>query len=131
MSLPSGPRTITTSTVTFSRPMIRSIHSPPNTPGSPQSKPSTVRNRTVSSRSSTTRPMWTKSVMPGRCVAMVGAYAFGAAAKRLGKRRDQPRGELLAGVLDGEHDPLRVNAGRDPHGAPFGQVVDDRVVDEV
>src|SRR3954454_16548390 len=66
MSLPSGARAITISTVTFSRPMIRSIHSPLNTPGSPQSKPSSARNRTVSSRSSTTRPMWTKLVTPGR-----------------------------------------------------------------
>src|SRR5438132_1204954 len=66
MSLPSGARAITTSTVTFSRPMIRSIHSPLNTPGSPQSKPSSARNRTVSSRSSTTRPMWTRLVTPGR-----------------------------------------------------------------
>jgi hypothetical protein len=32
MSLPSGARAITISTVTFSRPMIRSIHSPLNTP---------------------------------------------------------------------------------------------------
>jgi hypothetical protein len=55
MSLQSGARAITTSTVTFSRPMIRSIHSPLNTPGSPQSKPSSARKRTVSSRSSTTR----------------------------------------------------------------------------
>jgi hypothetical protein len=39
ISLPSWARAITTSTVTFSRPMIRSIHSPLNTPGSPQSKP--------------------------------------------------------------------------------------------
>ena len=66
MSLPSGARAITVSTVTSSRPMIWSIHSPLNTPGSPQSKPSSSRNRTVSSRSSTTRPMWTKSVTPGR-----------------------------------------------------------------
>src|SRR5438270_10245826 len=66
MSLPSGPRAITTSTVAFSRPMIRSIQSPLNTPGLPQSKPSSSRNRTVSSRSSTTRPMWTKLVTPGR-----------------------------------------------------------------
>src|SRR5947207_2064162 len=61
-----GARAITTSTVTFSSPMIRSIHLPLNTPGSPQSKPSSSRNRTVSSRSSTTRPTWTKLVTPGR-----------------------------------------------------------------
>src|SRR2546421_259362 len=70
MSLPSGPRAITTSTVAFSRPMIRSIHSPLNTPGSPQSKPSSARNRTVSSRSSTTRPTWTKLVTPGRWLSI-------------------------------------------------------------
>jgi hypothetical protein len=33
---------------------------------------------------------------------VVGAYAFRAALKRLGKRGDQLRRELLAGVLDGE-----------------------------
>ena len=62
---------------------------------------------------------------------VVGAYAFGAALKRLGKRGSQLWGELLAGVLDGEHRTLGVNAGRDPDGALFGQVVDDRVVYEV
>src|SRR5206468_12988717 len=62
---------------------------------------------------------------------VVGAYAFGAALKRLGKRGDQLWGELVAGALDGEHRTLRVNAGRDPHGAVFGQIVDDRVVHEV
>src|SRR4051812_13542974 len=70
MSVPSGARAITTSTVASSRPMIRSIHSPPNIPGLPQSKPSAARNRTVSSRSSTTRPMWTKSVTPGRWLSI-------------------------------------------------------------
>jgi hypothetical protein len=40
-------------------------------------------------------------------------------------------GELLAGVLDGEHYTLRMNAGRDPHGAVFGQVVNDRVLHEI
>src|SRR3954454_19129337 len=70
MSLPSGPRAITSSTVTFSRPMIRSIHSPLKTPGSLQSKPSSERNRTVSSRSSTTRPTWTKLVTPGRWLSV-------------------------------------------------------------
>jgi D-ala-D-ala dipeptidase len=34
---------------------------------------------------------------------VVGAYAFGAATKRLGKRGSQLWGELLAGVLDSEH----------------------------
>jgi hypothetical protein len=62
---------------------------------------------------------------------VVGAYALGAALKRLGKRGHQLWGELLAGVLDGEHHALGVNAGRDPHGALVGQVVDDRVVHEV
>ena len=41
------------------------------------------------------------------------------------------RGDLVAGVLDGEHRSLGVSAGRDPHGSLFGQVVDDRVVHEV
>src|SRR5437764_7872546 len=50
--------------------MIRSIHSPLNSPGSLQSKPSSARNRTVSSRSSTTRPMWTKLVTPGRWLSI-------------------------------------------------------------
>jgi hypothetical protein len=62
---------------------------------------------------------------------VVGAYAFGAALKRLDKRGNQLWGELLAGVLDGEHHALGVSAGRDPHGALFRQVVDDRVVHEV
>ena len=62
---------------------------------------------------------------------VVGAYAFGAALKRLGKRGDQLWGELLAGVLDRERHRLGVNAGGDPHGALFRQVVDDRVVHEV
>ena len=40
--------------------------------------------------------------------------------------------ELLAGVLDGEHDGVRRRAaGRDLHGAVVGQVVDDGVVHEV
>src|SRR5262249_39266699 len=62
---------------------------------------------------------------------MVTAYAFGAALKRLDKRGNQLGGELLAGVLDSWHYGPGVNAGRDPHGALFGQVVDDRVVHEV
>jgi hypothetical protein len=66
---------------------------------------------------------------PDTCV--VGAYAFGVAEKRLGKRGNQLRGELLSGVLDGEHRAPGVNGGGDPHGALFGQVVDDRVVHEV
>jgi hypothetical protein len=62
---------------------------------------------------------------------VVGAYAFDTALKRLGKRRNELRGEPLAGVLDGEDGSLGLSAGRDPDGAPFGQVVDDRVVHEV
>jgi hypothetical protein len=63
--------------------------------------------------------------------SVVGAYASSAAKKRLGKRGNHLWGEPLAGVLDGEHRTLGVNAGRDPHGALFGQVVNDRVVHEV
>ena len=62
---------------------------------------------------------------------VVDAYAFGAAKKRLGKRGNYLWGELLAGVLDGEHPALGVNAGRDPHRALFMQVVNDRVVHEI
>jgi hypothetical protein len=62
---------------------------------------------------------------------VVGAYAFGAALKWFGKRGNQLWGELLAGVLDCEHHTLGLNAGRDPDGPLFGQVVDDRVVYEV
>ena len=62
---------------------------------------------------------------------VVGAYAFGAALKRLDERGHQLWGECLAGVLDREHRSLGANAGRDPHGALFRQVVDDRVVHEV
>ena len=62
---------------------------------------------------------------------VVGAYAFGAALKRLGKRGNQLWSDLLAGVLDSEHHSLGVNAGRDPHDALFRQVVVDRVVHEV
>ena len=62
---------------------------------------------------------------------VVGAYAVGAATKPLDKRGNQLWGELLAGVLDGEHHGLGVSAGRDPHRALFGPVVDDRVVHEI
>jgi hypothetical protein len=62
---------------------------------------------------------------------VVGAYAFGAALKRLGKRGNQLWGERLAGVLDGEYHAVGVNAGRHPHGALFRQIVDDRVVHEI
>jgi hypothetical protein len=58
-------------------------------------------------------------------------YPSSAALKRLDNRGNQLRGELLAGVLDREHHSLGVNAGRDPHGALFRQIVDDRVVHEV
>src|SRR3954469_4798606 len=62
-------------------------------------------------------------------VACVDAIA--AALKRLGERGDPLWRELLAGVLDGECHAFAVSAGRDPHGALAGQVVDDRVVHEV
>src|SRR5207248_2947489 len=62
---------------------------------------------------------------------VVGAYAFGATKKRLDKRGNELWVELLAGALDRQYRILGVNAGRDPHGAPFGKVVDDRVVHEV
>ncbi len=62
---------------------------------------------------------------------VVGTYAFDAALKRLDECGDQRQGEPLTGVLDCEHRTLGVNAGRDLHGAVFGQVVDDRVVQEV
>ena len=62
---------------------------------------------------------------------VVAVYALGAALKRLDERGNQLWSEFLAGVFDGERHALGVNAGRDPHGAPFGQVVDDGVVDEV
>ena len=61
---------------------------------------------------------------------VIGAYAFGAALKRLGKRGNYLWGELLAGVVDGEQRSLGLDAGRDPDGPLFGQVVDDRVVYE-
>ena len=60
-----------------------------------------------------------------------GADALGATTKRLGERGDGLRGELLAGVLDGEHHTPGVNTGRDPHVAVLVQVVDDRVLHEV
>jgi len=62
---------------------------------------------------------------------MVTAYAFGAALERFGECRDQLWSELAAGVFDGEHDGLRADGGVDLHGAAFGQVVDDGVVQEV
>ena len=62
---------------------------------------------------------------------VVGAYAFGPAKERLDKRGNYLWGELLAGVLDSEHHTLGVDAGRDPHGALFRQIVNNRVVHEV
>jgi hypothetical protein len=62
---------------------------------------------------------------------VVGAYAFGAAPKRLGQRGNHLWGELFAGVLDGEQHAFGVDAGTDSHRTVFGQVVDDRVVYEV
>ena len=54
-----------------------------------------------------------------------------AALERLDERGDQLAGELLAGVLDGEHRRPASHAGGDPHAAALGEVVDDRVVHEV
>jgi hypothetical protein len=62
---------------------------------------------------------------------MVTADAFGAALERFGERRDQLRAEILAGVLDNEHDGPGTDGGLDLHGAVFREVVDDRVVQEV
>src|SRR5882757_33696 len=62
---------------------------------------------------------------------VVDTYALSAALKRLDKRGNQLWGQLLAGVLDSEYHHPGANAGRDPYGALFGQVVDDRVVHEV
>jgi len=62
---------------------------------------------------------------------VVGADAFGAALKGLDERRNPLGGDLLARVLDGQLDLLGTNARRDPDGALFRQVVDDRVVHEV
>src|SRR5579859_6205422 len=63
------------------------------------------------------------------CVA--GAHAFGAALKRLDQRRNYLWTELFAAVLDSEHHGFGVDSGRDPHGALFRQIMDDRVVHEV
>src|SRR5262249_43982430 len=62
---------------------------------------------------------------------VIGAHAFRAAKKRLGKRRNELWAELLAGALDGENRTLGGDVGGVPHGALFRQVVDDRVVQEV
>src|SRR5918993_4051487 len=62
---------------------------------------------------------------------VVRAYAVGAAPKRLAEGGEQLWGQVAAGVLHGEGNRLGVDRGREPHCAPFGQVVDDRVVHEV
>ncbi len=62
---------------------------------------------------------------------MVTSDAFGAALERFGECRDHLRGELLAGVLDGEHDGPGADDGLGLHGAVFREVVDDGVVQEV
>src|ERR1044072_5855911 len=54
---------------------------------------------------------------------VVADGALGAALERLGERRDQHRGEHLAGVLDGEHGGPVPGGGGDPHRAVLGQVV--------
>src|SRR6478609_11305536 len=54
---------------------------------------------------------------------VVGAYAFGAALKRLDERGNQLWGEHRAGAFDSEHHSVTVNAGRYPHVALFLQVV--------
>src|SRR3954451_20717920 len=59
---------------------------------------------------------------------LLGADASGAATERLDERGHPLRGELLAGVLDGENHTLGGPAGRHPYGAALGEVVDDRVV---
>src|SRR5215216_5207333 len=62
---------------------------------------------------------------------VVGAYAFGAAPERFGEGPDQLWAELVAGVLDREHDGLGADGGADLHGAVCREVVDDGVVQEV
>ena len=62
---------------------------------------------------------------------VIGAYALAAALKRLRECGNQLRVEPLAGVLDGEHRALGLNARRHPHRALLGEVVDDRVVHEI
>ena len=62
---------------------------------------------------------------------MITAGAFGAALERFSEYRDQLRSELRSGVLDREHDGPGAESGADKHGAVLGEVVDDRVVQEV
>jgi hypothetical protein len=62
---------------------------------------------------------------------VVGADAFRATLKRLGKRGNQPGGKVLPSVFDREYHIVGVNARSDPYGAVLRQVVDDGVVYEV
>src|SRR5579862_8067600 len=62
---------------------------------------------------------------------LVTAYTSRAPLEWFGARRDQLRAELVAGVFDGEHDGLRADGGAELHGAVFGEVVDDGIVQEV
>src|SRR6478736_4159729 len=62
---------------------------------------------------------------------IVPAGASSAALKRLGECRDQLWTELVAGVLDHEHDGLGAVGGADLHAAVLGDVVDDRIVQKV
>lgn len=62
---------------------------------------------------------------------MATAYAFGALLERFGEGRDQLWSELLAGVLDSEHDGPGADGGAELHSAVFGEVVDDGVVEKV
>jgi hypothetical protein len=60
----------------------------------------------------------------GTCV--VGAYAFGAAKERLGKRCNDLLCELLARVLDGEHHILGDLRHRTWHQERRPEVIDYR-----
>src|SRR5215218_1815665 len=62
---------------------------------------------------------------------MVAADAFGAALERFRECRDQLWTEHLAAVLDREHDGLGALRCADLHRAVVGEIVDDRVVQEV
>ena len=55
----------------------------------------------------------------------------GCRAERFGERRDPPCAELVAGVLDRERHEFGADVGVDLHGAAFGKVVDDGVVQEI
>ena len=61
----------------------------------------------------------------------VTAYAFGAELERFGECRDQLWSELVAGVPNSDNDGLGADGGVDLHDAVFGEVVDDRIVQEV